>query len=352
MVIFCSWPVPRSLALTSIMPFASMSKVTSIWGTPLGDGGMPIRWNRPRLTLSTAIGLSPWSTWISTLVWPSAAVEKTSLLRVGIVVFLSISLWKTLPRVSTPRDRGVTSSSRISFTVPSMTPPWMAAPIATHSMGSTPRSIFFPMTSSTNRWTMGILVGPPTRMILSIWSGLSLASPNACFIGSLHRSTVGLTRSSSFALVSFMARCLGPEASAVRYGRFTSVSIVEDNSILAFSAASLIRCVAILSFETSMLCSALNSLTMLSTNALSMSVPPSCVSPLVDTTSNTPSPKSIIVTSRVPPPRSKTIIFWSFSDLSRPYASAAAVGSLIILTTSSPAIAPASFVACLWLSLK
>ena len=83
-----------------------------------------------------------------------------------------------------------------------------------------------------------------------------------------------------------------------------------------------------------------------------MSVPPSWVSPLVDTTSNTPSPKSIIVTSRVPPPRSNTIIFWSFSDLSRPYARAAAVGSLMILTTSRPAIAPASFVACLWLSLK
>ena len=59
-----------------------------------------------------------------------------------------------------------------------------------------------------------------------------------------------------------------------------------------------------------------------------------------------------MVTSNVPPPKSKTIIFRSFSALSRPYASAAAVGSLIILTTSRPAIAPASLVACLWLSLK
>ena len=32
--------------------------------------------------------------------------------------------------------------------------------------------------------------------------------------------------------------------------------------------------------------------------------------------------------------------------------SAAAVGSLIILLTSKPAIFPASFVACLWASLK
>ena len=49
-------------------------------------------------------------------------------------------------------------------------------------------------------------------------------------------------------------------------------------------------------------------------------------------------------TSNVPPPRSYTMIFCSFS-LSRPYAKAAAVGSLIIRFTSSPAILPASFVA-------
>jgi len=35
------------------------------------------------------------------------------------------------------------------------------------------------------------------------------------------------------------------------------------------------------------------------------------------------------------------------SFLSRPYAKAAAVGSLTILSTSNPAIFPASFVACL-----
>ena len=49
--------------------------------------------------------------------------------------------------------------------------------------------------------------------------------------------------------------------------------------------------------------------------------------------------------SNVPPPRSKTAIF-SFFFLSRPYASAAAVGSLMIRATSSPAIWPASLVAC------
>ncbi|GBF24100.1 hypothetical protein MnTg01_00437 [archaeon MnTg01] len=52
-----------------------------------------------------------------------------------------------------------------------------------------------------------------------------------------------------------------------------------------------------------------------------------------------------MVTSSVPPPKSKTRIFISSLDLSNPKAKEAAVGSLIILTTSKPAIIPASFVA-------
>lgn len=37
----CSRPVPLSLADTWTIPLASMSKVTSIWGTPRGAGGIP-----------------------------------------------------------------------------------------------------------------------------------------------------------------------------------------------------------------------------------------------------------------------------------------------------------------------
>src|SRR6478735_9538334 len=40
-VIFCSLPVPWSLAETLTMPLASMSKVTSIFGTPRGAGAIP-----------------------------------------------------------------------------------------------------------------------------------------------------------------------------------------------------------------------------------------------------------------------------------------------------------------------
>jgi len=60
-------------------------------------------------------------------------------------------------------------------------------------------------------------------------------------------------------------------------------------------------------------------------------------------------PPSIVSseTSKVPPPRSKTRIFFSYF-LSNPYAIAAAVGSLITLSTLNPAIVPASLVACLY----
>ena len=47
MVMFCSLPVPLSLAVTFRIPLASMLKVTSICGTPRGAGGMPSRMKRP-----------------------------------------------------------------------------------------------------------------------------------------------------------------------------------------------------------------------------------------------------------------------------------------------------------------
>jgi hypothetical protein len=77
--------------LTLTMPLASMSKVTSICGTPRGAGGMPIRSNWPSILLSAAISRSPWKTRMVTAVWLSSAVEKVWLFLVGIVVLRSIS---------------------------------------------------------------------------------------------------------------------------------------------------------------------------------------------------------------------------------------------------------------------
>ena len=81
----------------------------------------------------------------------------------------------------------------------------------------------------------------------------------------------------------------------------------------------------------------------------SKSSPPSAVSPCVDNTSNTPLDNFKIDTSNVPPPKSYTANVPSFatlSALSKPYAIAAAVGSLSKRNTFSPAMCAASLVAC------
>ena len=140
-VMCCSLFVALSWAFTFRIPFESISKVTSTWGTPRGAGGRPSSMNLPRDLLSIAIGRSPWRTWTSTPGWLSAAVEKICDFEVGIAVLRSIRTVLTPPRVSMPSDRGVTSTSRMSFTLlsPWRIPPWSAAPIATTSSGLVPR---------------------------------------------------------------------------------------------------------------------------------------------------------------------------------------------------------------------
>merc|ERR1719229_204348 len=65
-VILFSFPVLLSQADTFRMPLASMSKVTSICGTPRGAGGMPVRSNLPRRWLSLVMARSPSYTWMVT----------------------------------------------------------------------------------------------------------------------------------------------------------------------------------------------------------------------------------------------------------------------------------------------
>ena len=177
------------------------------------------------------------------------------------------------------------------------------------------------------------------------------ASDRAFSTGSLVRSTKSAVIFSNSDLLSFSSKCWGPASLAVINGKFISVSLVEDNSIFAFSAPSWTLWMAILSFERSIPVDDLNFSINQSMTLWSQSSPPNLESPEVDFTSNTPSEISNTETSNVPPPRSKTSIFWS-SLFSRPYASEAAVGSFIILKTFNPAICPASFVACLSASLK
>ena len=196
---FCSFSVARSLAVTCRMPLASMSKVTSTCGMPLGAGGMPVSWNLPMVRLSIAILRSPCRTWISTVVCASSAVEKTSILRVGIVVLRSISVVITPPSVSMPSDSGVTSRSRTSFTSPASTPPWIAAPTATTSSGFTPRCGSCSKNSSTTCWILGIRVEPPTSTTSSMSAGFIPASSSALRIGGMVRWIRSSTRCSNFA---------------------------------------------------------------------------------------------------------------------------------------------------------
>ena len=352
MVIDCSLLVPKSLALTLTIPLASISKVTSICGTPRGAGGIFVNWKFPKVLLSLAMLLSPCNTWISTAGWLSAAVENTWLLLVGIVVFLGIRTVITPPNVSIPSDNGVTSSKTMSFTSPVNTPPWIAAPMATTSSGFTSFEGSLPNSFLTNSWTQGILVDPPTNRTLSISFLVNLASFIAFLTGSSVESTKSLIKSSNFAFVKFIFKWIGPSSLWVINGNDISVEDIPLRSFLAFSAASFTLCIAILSLDKSIPFSFLNSFTIQSIILSSKSSPPSLLFPLVDLTSKTPSPSSRIETSNVPPPRSYTRTVWVLSCLSSPYARAAAVGSLIILSTSNPAILPAFLVAWRWASLK
>ena len=73
--------------------------------------------------MSAAFALSPCNTTIDTAGWLSAAVENTCDFLTGTVVFLSIILVNTPPKVSIPNDNGVTSNNSTSFTSPINTPP-------------------------------------------------------------------------------------------------------------------------------------------------------------------------------------------------------------------------------------
>src|SRR5580704_5646200 len=187
----CCLPVPRSFAETFTMPFASMSKVTSICGMPRGAGASPASSNMPSFLLYAAISRSPWNTWICTDGWLSSAVVKISDRLVGIVVFRSISLVKMPPLVSMPSDSGVTSSSRTSFTSPLSTPACRLAPTATTSSGLTPLfGSLPPVRSLTRSTTAGIRVEPPTSTTCWMASSLIPASLITCWNGPLQRSLI------------------------------------------------------------------------------------------------------------------------------------------------------------------
>mmetsp|Transcript_5499 Transcript_5499/g.10460 ORF Transcript_5499/g.10460 Transcript_5499/m.10460 type:complete len:222 (-) Transcript_5499:6-671(-) len=221
----------------------------------------------------------------------------------------------------------------------------MAAPMATTSSGFTPRLGSRPKKVCTLSWTLGMRVMPPTKITWLMSLFFTPASLTHFSQGPMVRSTNFSTMDSNCDLVTLTLRCLGPEASAVMKGRLTSVAPSPSSSRFAFSAASRRRCIANLSPDRSTPLSFLNCVSRCLSSSSSKSSPPSMVSPLVDFTSNTPPEISRMDTSNVPPPRSNTAMSSPSADFSMPYAKAAAVGSLMMRCTSSPAILPASLVA-------
>ena len=73
----------------------------------------------------------------------------------------------------------------------------------------------FPKNSLTFSCTNGIRVCPPTKITSFISDGLSFASFKATSTGLRLFATRFSTKDSSFDLVTFMSKCLGPDASAV-----------------------------------------------------------------------------------------------------------------------------------------
>src|SRR5579883_2538725 len=183
------------------MPLASTRNVTSRRATPAGRGSIGIV-KRARLRLSAASSRSPWSTWMSTDVWPSTAVVKVSLALAGIVVLRSIRRLKTPPMVSMPSESGTTSRSSMSRRAPTRSPAWMPAPSATTSSGSMSTSGGRPKMASMWRRTSGMRVLPPTATTCPTSEGASPASRSACRQGPVVRSTRSRTRASSSSRVS------------------------------------------------------------------------------------------------------------------------------------------------------
>ena len=112
----------------------------------------------------------------------------------------------TPPIVSIPSESGVTSSKTTSLTSPVITPPWIAAPMATTSSGLTDLfgSLFVSfLTAST---TAGIRVDPPTKITSSISEADKPASDKALRTGVLVRSTRSAVKSSNLARVNVSSK--------------------------------------------------------------------------------------------------------------------------------------------------
>jgi hypothetical protein len=130
------------------------------------------------------------------------------------------------------------------------------------------------------------------------------ASLSAALHGSMVRLTRSSTRLSSLARRQLQVRCFGTGLVGGDEGQVDLGLVEDDSSILAFLGSflePLQRQLVVAQVDALVLLELVGEIV---DERMSKSSPPRKVSPLVDFTSNTPSPISRIETSNVPPPRS------------------------------------------------
>jgi len=150
-------------------------------------------------------------------------------------------------------------------------------------------------------------VDPPTNTISSISLFFKPESSSACYNGPRVLLNISAQSSSNFALVKTSEKSYPSK----RFGISTFTSSYDDKARFYFSTSIFNFYIARLSPLISFPYFFFINLMKCSSNLLSISYPPKCVSPLVVMTSNTPLSIVNIETSNVPPPKSNTNIFFS-----------------------------------------
>ena len=253
--------------------------------------------------------------------------------------------------VATPREWGVTSTRNVSTASPFNTAACSAAPSATQRSGSKLFTATSGRCASTSSCTSGMRVEPPTRIARSRSEAWRPASASARSIAVRVSRSNGWISASKSSRCSSVSRCSGVSPWLSRYASRTFTWLCSLSWILARSAACSSRASTASSAGSGTPCSCSNRSASSRCSRRSKSSPPRRLSPWLASTSVTGPEISTIDTSNVPPPRSYTSSRW-LSSSRRSNTSAAAVGSFRICSTSSPAISPASFVACRWASVK
>ena len=229
-------------------------------------------------------------------VWPSLKVVNSCARAIGRVLLRGITFSTKPPMVSKPSDSGMTSSNNksASLLLPASVLACMAAPSATTLSGSKLVSGVCLKKSATAKRICGMRVAPPTITTPLISSMLKPASRKAFLVGLSVLATKVWVNSLNFlalkvkSITSPVLKTLVICALAWSVSHsLASRALVNNNRVsLAFNGLQ---------------CDCSNSQQKI---RRSKSSPPSALSPLVLSTSNTPLLSFNIETSNVPPPKS------------------------------------------------